>query len=123
MGTGPLWTPRDVKRPHSIPAGEELPLLPAYVERAHDRKLRTLLSGADSNLCVVVTGSSSTGKTRSMWEAVGGLADWSVIRPEDADALVRCIEAGVEPRTVVWLDELQEYLLDHADGVAAARLC
>ena len=63
--------------------------------------------------CVVLVGGSSTGKTRACWEAVrylrrrGGCGTRST-RP----ARGRCWPNGaVGPRTVVWLNEAQHYLL------------
>lgn len=118
------WNPirLGVHKAITIAGAVDLPVLPPYVERAHDRRLRTLLSTVSSNMCVVVTGGSSVGKSRSMWEAVlACLADWNVVRPDSGTNLVRLTEAGVAPRTVLWLDELHDHLLDNAEGEAAAE--
>ncbi|MGW0138853.1 hypothetical protein [Streptomyces calvus] len=94
----------------------ELPLLPVYVERAHDAVLRAhvvRVAGGDSALAVLV-GGSSTGKTRACWEAVrrlpAGWRLWHPISPGHPEAVLAGIDA-VEPHTVVWLNETQHYLL------------
>ncbi|GAA0232650.1 hypothetical protein GCM10010492_34270 [Saccharothrix mutabilis subsp. mutabilis] len=94
-----------------------LPDLPLYVPRAHDTRLRVVVERAVRGLSAmaVLTAGSAAGKTRACWEALaplraaGGWRLWhpqSPTRPQAAlDGLDR-----VEPRTVVWLNELQEYL-------------
>ena len=52
----------------------DLPELPAYVPREHDRRLRQIIENADrASTMVVLVGDSSTGKTRALWEAIGHL--------------------------------------------------
>ncbi|MFE5899990.1 hypothetical protein ACFQ67_21670 [Streptomyces sp. NPDC056488] len=107
-----------------------LPLLPAYVERAHDVRLRELVSEAllgHSQLAVLV-GESSSGKTRACWEAVQQLPDewrlWHPIDPTRPEALLSTL-AMVGPKTVVWLNEAQHYLLTPSGDIgerAAAGL-
>ncbi|MGK5731459.1 hypothetical protein [Streptomyces sp. URMC 124] len=93
-----------------------LPLLPIYVEREHDQRLRAIVQKAahgDSQLAVLV-GDSSTGKTRACWEALREIpADWRLWHPIDPgrpDAALAEMER-VGPRTVIWLNESQHYLL------------
>lgn len=101
--------------------------LPPYIERPHDRLLAaTVREAADGqSQMVVVTGSSSTGKTRSCWEAVQPLAEsgwrlWHPFNPTRPDALLEGIDR-VAPRTVVWLNEAQHYLLPADLGERVAR--
>ena len=109
-----------------------LPALPPYARRAHDEALAAVVAaaaGGQSQLAVLV-GGSSTGKTRACWEAVtapGALpAGWRLWHPYDPtrpEALLEGLPA-VAPRTVIWLNEAQLYLLeaptDAAERAAAA---
>jgi tetratricopeptide (TPR) repeat protein len=97
----------------------ELPDLPLYVPREHDRELRRLIVHAHtSSQLVVLVGKPSTGKTRTCWEAAQQLPEgwrlWHPLSPSRPEALIAGLagENGqhLEPRTVVWLDELQRYL-------------
>jgi hypothetical protein len=95
-----------------------LPVLPPYVARQHDRELagvvRAVAEGT-SGIAVLV-GGSSTGKTRACWEALGLLRDlpepwrlWHPIDPSRPEAALHDLP-HIGPRTVVWLNEAQEYL-------------
>ena len=92
--------------------------LPAYVPRAHDYKLRADVEQAaagDLRALIVLRGTSSTGKTRSLFEAVHAICSgWTVIRPLDAGAARGLPESGLfdgpGPPVVVWLNELQGFL-------------
>jgi tetratricopeptide (TPR) repeat protein len=107
----------EVHRAIDVP-GRTAPLsiLPAYIERDHDRQLRAIVKQAADgrSAAAVLIGGSSTGKTRACWEAVQALPhDWRLWHPIDpsrpeaaADAL-----STVGPRTVIWLNEAQHYLL------------
>src|SRR6266540_1035402 len=97
-----------------------LPELPVYVPRDVDADLRTAITAAAADGgFVLLVGGSSVGKTRALYEAVRAvLPDWWLIRPGGSDE-IRALAAGPTPRTVVWLDELQNYLADGL-GVAAA---
>ncbi|WP_190012479.1 hypothetical protein, partial [Streptomyces griseomycini] len=95
-----------------------LPALPAYVEREHDQKLAKVVAqaAAGKNRIAVLVGASSTGKTRACWEALHQLRDlaepwrlWHPIDPTRPDAILADL-AALAPRTVVWLNEAQEYL-------------
>ncbi|WP_410658399.1 hypothetical protein [Amycolatopsis sp. lyj-112] len=79
--------------------------LPRYVRRAHDVPLGKAV--ADGQVITLI-GGSSTGKSRSAWEAIQTLdPSWRVWRPGDWGELDR-----IEPHTVVWLDEPQTQLTE-----------
>ncbi|MFJ9683616.1 hypothetical protein ACIRP2_37135 [Streptomyces sp. NPDC101194] len=99
-----------------------LPVLPAYIPRAHDARLRAIVSEAVSGVSrvVVLVSGSSTGKTRACWEALELLPDeWRLWHPIDPSrpeaALAEMQEIG--PSTVIWLNEAQHYLLTSASDV------
>ncbi|MFJ5657501.1 sel1 repeat family protein [Streptomyces microflavus] len=99
-------------------------VLPAYVQRPHDSRLRGRLTVAVAGreaLLVVVRGTSCTGKTRTAYEAVRSVcADWDLLYPAGPDSLLAALAAdAIGPRTVLWLNEAQRYL-DGAVGEAAA---
>ncbi|WP_371650014.1 hypothetical protein [Streptomyces mirabilis] len=96
-----------------------LPALPVYVERDHDARLRAIAAEAVGGVSrlVVLTGGSSTGKTRACWEVLHRLPDerrlWHPFDPRPEAALA-AIEQLAQ-RTVVWLNEAQHYLLTTFD--------
>lgn len=91
--------------------------LPAYVRRDLDGRLRAALAVPG---LVVLVGGSSVGKTRSAFEAVRAvLPQWWLLQPADARA-VHALAADPPPRTVIWLDEMQNYL-DGELGVAPVQ--
>ncbi|MFJ3722718.1 hypothetical protein ACIPYQ_09100 [Streptomyces sp. NPDC090045] len=102
--------------------GTALPVLPAYVERDHDSRLREITreaAGGGSRL-VMLVGESSAGKTRACWEAVHTLPDgWRLWHPFDPTRpeAARAELDRIAPRTVVWLNEAQHYLLTPADDL------
>jgi hypothetical protein len=98
----------------------ELPVLPVYVPREHDAALAKVVGAAvagTSGIAVLV-GGSSTGKTRACWQALELLRGleprWRLWHPIDPQETLAELH-GVEPRTVVWLNEAQRYL-GTADG-------
>ncbi|WSQ15198.1 hypothetical protein OG604_50095 [Streptomyces sp. NBC_01231] len=102
----------------------DLPLT-EYLTRPHDATLRRRLARtAETNQAalVLLVGRSASGKTRALYEAVAAvLPDWPVLFPADAEELTAWIEDdGIDPRTVLWLNETQRYL-DGAAGERTAR--
>ncbi|WP_405856967.1 sel1 repeat family protein [Streptomyces sp. NBC_01515] len=101
-------------------AGRALPALPAYVERDHDVRLRSVVeaAAAGASQLVVLTGGSSTGKTRACWEVLQCLPKgwrlWHPYDPTRPEAALAAIE-NLEPHTAVWLNEAQHYLLTTTD--------
>ena len=126
---------------HSAPAVEELgqgiatggttpegvPVLPRYLNRPHDIRLRKLLAqSADQgrSMLVTLTGESAVGKTRALWEAVRAeLPDWKLLAPADAAELSEWLQTEqVSPCTLLWLDEIQRYLHGAVGEVTAHLL-
>ena len=98
--------------------------MPPYIRRPHDELLRAVLDPAvAANRLVVVRGGSSTGKTRAAYEAViDRLADWQLDYPLDPGALKERLDAGITPRTVLWLGELRQYVDADGSAVVLGRL-
>jgi tetratricopeptide (TPR) repeat protein len=113
----------EVHRAIDAPSGTSpLPALPTYVKRAHDRRLRAIIKRAASgrSAAAVLVGSSSTGKTRACWEAVQALpGEWQLWHPVDPSRPEAAADAlpAVKPRTVIWLNDAQHYLLTPANGL------
>ncbi|MBE1537039.1 hypothetical protein [Actinomadura algeriensis] len=101
--------------------------LPVYLyRREFDDRLREEVAGAvGGSRLVMVVGDSSTGKTRACWEAIRAeLPDWRVwhpVAPQRPTALLRALREGrVAARTVIWLNETQDYLQDAQVGEQVA---
>ncbi|MET9914182.1 hypothetical protein ABZZ74_47030 [Streptomyces sp. NPDC006476] len=106
-------------------ARDRLGPLPAYVPRTHDARLRDVVAEAKAGRSgiAVLVGASSTGKTRALWEAVRTLpSPWRLWHPlsTGGPAAVLAELSNVAPRTVVWLNEAQNYLDSGAEGEQAA---
>ncbi|QKV74715.1 hypothetical protein [Amycolatopsis sp. Hca4] len=127
----PEWDPFDLEVHRSIDAGAAdagLQPLPTYIARPHDESLRGAVASAErgSSSIAVLVGESSTGKTRACWEAVRALPMpwrlWHPIEPDRPAALLAALDSGVPPHTVIWLNEIQFYLLPSAGERVAAGL-
>ncbi|MBP2329344.1 thioredoxin-like negative regulator of GroEL [Kibdelosporangium banguiense] len=107
------------EQPSYREAGDELPV---YVPRDLDAELRTRITAASQQGgFVLLTGGSSVGKTRALFEAIKTVVpDWWLLHPADADTIGQ-FAAAPTARTVVWLDELQRYL-DHSTGLPGAAV-
>jgi tetratricopeptide (TPR) repeat protein/transcriptional regulator with XRE-family HTH domain len=124
------WDPFTLGVHHPIsgvwPSSESghLPVLPPYLQREHDRRLRELLDpGLSRPLMVVLVGESCTGKTRAAYEAINScLPTWRLLRPETSADLVRLLTGGTSGSEIVlWLNETQAYLDgEHGEEAAAA---
>lgn len=101
-------------------------VLPDYIERDHDRQLRNRLAqaaSAEQAALVLVRGESCTGKTRTAFEAVRVcLTGWQLVFPKNATRLLALFDAdALAPRTVLWLNEAQNFLTGtHGEEAAAA---
>ena len=134
-----LWSHLGVHHPIEV-EGADIGTLPAYVPRDVDSQQGTglrdrLAVAAKGGGFVVLVGGSSTGKTRSLYEAMRALfGDWWVLQPADlppvgavsldpasrgAASLAEL--AGTLPSSlVIWLDDLQNYM--GSDGLEASTV-
>ncbi|MGA5818053.1 hypothetical protein ACPC54_09360 [Kitasatospora sp. NPDC094028] len=113
--------------PLPAPYDWALPELTPYLTRDLDGKLRERLAAAlagGTSVLLVLTGESSTGKTRALYEAVRELAPHRpLLRPATAHDLLALIREGeVRHGPVLWLNEFQRILLDGDGERAAAEL-
>ncbi|MGQ4388891.1 hypothetical protein [Streptomyces sp. SAS_270] len=126
LRTAAEWDPvRLGVHPAPDPDGTVDPPLTEYLTRPHDTTLRRRLARtaeANQAALVLLVGRSASGKTRALYEAVAVvLPDWPVLFPADAEELTAWIEDdGIDPRTVLWLNETQRYL-NGAAGERTAR--
>jgi hypothetical protein len=95
----------------AVPAGQAAgpgAELTAYLPREHDIALRaelsTVFAGGASRL-VMLTGESSTGKTRALYQALQETApDNLLLHPVDTESLLGLLGAGrIGPGCVLWL--------------------
>lgn len=114
------WDPIRLGVHRAIGGGE----LPAYVTRDHDDLLRAALDpGSSANRLIVLRGGSSTGKSRTAFEAIRArLPTWLVDYPPSDVATLARLSAGIRPQTVLWLDELRDYAEARAGRNALARI-
>lgn len=105
-------TPRELMVSRMLGA-EDTHLTP-YVRREHDETLSKLVDSAQegtSGIAILVSDSTS-GKTRACYEALRRLDDgWRVWPTSRVPSTMLDDIYRVGPKTVVWLDEAQEYLL------------
>lgn len=108
----------DVHRAIDVAGASTSEPLPSYIRREHDelmqKSVEQALNEGRSQL-VVLVGDSSTGKTRACWELIHqpALAEWRLWHPDPTrlEHVTSAMEA-VQPRTVLWLNNIDEYLLD-----------
>jgi len=98
-------------------------VLPEYVLRDIDAAgsgvRAKVAAAAERGGFVLLVGASSVGKTRCAAEAVGAvLPDWWLVHPAGPDQVAALAQVS-SPRTVVWLNELQDYL-DGEHGLTGA---
>ncbi|GAA3195196.1 hypothetical protein ACFO1B_03040 [Dactylosporangium siamense] len=107
-------SPRELGIHSAIMAPDAADDLPAYVEREFDFRLRAALTSVvERGSFVILVGGSSTGKTRSLYEAIHDVApNWYLVQPAETEEL---LELRHDPpgQTIFWLDELQRYLGSH----------
>jgi hypothetical protein len=84
--------------------------LPEYVERDFDDYLRKFVSaGTDQGCFVLLVGRSSTGKTRSLYEAVHAVApNWPIVQPAGTEEIIELLD-GTRRRIILWLDEMERF--------------
>ncbi|WP_112492166.1 SAV_2336 N-terminal domain-related protein [Streptomyces bacillaris] len=106
-------------------AEEELGM-PRFVERLHDQALRDAVRecAAGASRMVTLVGPVGSGKSRSCMEAMRTLpSDWWLWEPGGSADLAAVLDAvpEVPPRTAIWLDPGERYLLDRSEGRRGAR--
>ncbi len=87
--------------------------LPSYVERdQHARLCQLLRDGETNSVFVLITGPSAAGKTRlALQAATEVLGNWRLLRPGSGRQLHDLVSTQTPlSRTVIWLDELQDFL-------------
>ena len=108
-------------------AGSKLGLTP-YLERPHDAVLRDEISiaAAGPSVFVLLTGISTTGKTRALYEAIRSnqeTCNWPMLRPIDVEELNALLNQGrVGQGMALWLNETQKYLYGTDGEIASRRL-
>lgn len=116
--------PAELRVHPSFTVHDETTLTP-YLARQHDKRLGRVLEQAgasDAPSFVLVVGTSCSGKTRTLYEAVRRvLPSWPLIIPRDDSDLAKFLTGGVPAQSVVWLDELQDKLPTTPSGITAAK--
>ncbi|GAA3227862.1 hypothetical protein GCM10020256_39530 [Streptomyces thermocoprophilus] len=87
--------------------------LPIYIRREHDEllRLKVELAMRGESAQAMLSGESSTGKTRACWEAIQSLPDnWRLWAPLSADQALEELPL-VAPHTVIWLDEAHTFFM------------
>ncbi|SCD52121.1 Tetratricopeptide repeat-containing protein, partial [Streptomyces sp. SolWspMP-5a-2] len=106
-----------------LPAGAQgslSPDLPEYVVRDIDADLRTYLRArsAKGGFALLV-GPAAAGKTRSAWEAIfSTLPGWQLLRPNPGGDMAWA-QSRKLGRSVIWLNEIQDFLTGAAPLEAA----
>lgn len=123
------WDPfaLQIHRPLEVPGLDEpLPALTGYVRREHDDKLDEELTDLGGSRLIVMVGGSATGKSRALWEAISShpiLRTWLLVYPRTGDELHDLLEAdAIAPRTVLWLNEMHNYITRSSGSAVAAKL-
>ncbi len=96
---------------------------PPYVERDHDPQLANRIRSARTlGGFIVIVGGSSTGKSRSLLNAVQReLGDWHLLLPESPMSVLDAESAhDLQPRTLVWLDDtpIEKYITASDAGLS-----
>ncbi|MFJ5776905.1 hypothetical protein [Streptomyces sp. NPDC093094] len=125
------WSPSDLDVHDALTVdagpGAPLPPLPAYLRRRFDDELDQALAAAgERSVLVALTGGSSTGKTRALYEAVrrdAGLSARPLHYPRTAGALLDLVASGgPAPGTLLWLNEAQHLLYGESGEKVAEAL-
>ncbi|WP_449350184.1 tetratricopeptide repeat protein [Streptomyces shaanxiensis] len=98
--------------------------LPEYITREIDADVRAWIRGhAKSGGLIVLVGEAAAGKTRCLFEALRTtVPDWPMPDVETGAQLNALVRNGVDlSRTVLWLDELQNFFADEVLTAASVR--
>ncbi|SEG68009.1 hypothetical protein SAMN05216223_10851 [Actinacidiphila yanglinensis] len=99
--------------PLPVDAPQDLqPDLPEYVTRDIDADLRTFLRARSSKGgFVLLVGAAAAGKTRTAYEALlRELPHWHMMLPTSGGDITAWSEGRNRGRTVIWLNEIQDFL-------------
>ncbi|NYH51384.1 glycine cleavage system regulatory protein [Nocardiopsis arvandica] len=101
--------------------------LTPYLPRPHDQEIGERLTPAlrgETSVLVMVTGGSSTGKTRALYQALTALAPHrALLCPDTGDDLVHLLERQpIDDQAVLWLNEAQRFFYGPQANEAAAAL-
>ncbi|NUV86077.1 hypothetical protein G6W61_07540 [Streptomyces sp. KAI-26] len=93
----------------------------------HDRVLRAAVRdcAAGTSRMVTFVAPGGRGRIRSAMEAIHELPnDWWLWEPDGVDGLTAVLDGAWEipPRTAIWLDPGERYLLDRSEGGPGARI-
>lgn len=117
------YDPIDLGVHRSVTVNGQKSRLPFYVIRHHDSAIRGLLEDIADARLIILVGGSATGKTRACYEAVlSRLANWRLVHPRTQEGLLELIAEGLSPRTVLWLNETQNFLSGPFHGQVAQAL-
>ncbi|OLT25312.1 hypothetical protein BJF83_23200 [Nocardiopsis sp. CNR-923] len=100
--------------------------LTPYLPRPHDQEIRDRITPAlqgGTSVLVIVTGGSSTGKTRALYQALNDLAPHrTLLCPDTGEDLLHLLDGGrIQDQAVLWLNEAQRFFYGpHANEAAAA---
>jgi TPR repeat protein len=110
-----------------LPDGADADLsseFPEYVARRIDADLRAWIRAhRKSGGLVVLVGDAAAGKTRCLYEALcAEVPDWRMPRVETGAQANAVVREGVDlSRTVLWLDDLQNFFADDALTAGSVR--
>ncbi len=107
------------------PDSHALPDLPPYIDRDHDRILRSKIrrvAAGESGL-VTLVGNSATGKKRALWEAIHCLSEdgkplfdgwrlWPGTSPSGPEPLLAHLDRII-PKSIVYLPLAERYFIDN----------
>ncbi|MFE9816271.1 SAV_2336 N-terminal domain-related protein [Streptomyces sp. NPDC005773] len=109
-----------------VAGAERLSLAPFHV-RDTDLRFRDVVRdcAAGASMMALLVGPPGSGKSRSSVEAARLLpGDWWLWEPDSVAELEAALDSPstIRPRTVVWLDNADRYLLDRSDGGRGERV-
>lgn len=109
-----------------VAGAERLNLAPYHV-RDTDLRFRDVVRdcAAGASVMALLVGPPGSGKSRSSVEAARLLpGDWWLWEPDSVAELEAVLDSPstIRPRTVVWLDHADRYLLDRSDGGRGERV-
>ncbi|MFJ5307612.1 tetratricopeptide repeat protein [Streptomyces sp. NPDC088350] len=98
--------------------------LPHYIPRGIDADVRAWIRGhTETGGLLVLVGDAAAGKTRCLYEALRAeVPDWRIPEVETGAQLNTLVREGVAlSRSVIWLDELQNFFADEMLTAASVR--